>query len=452
MPHLTPEVYAMILDGTLPPRTLARALHEHLREICSTCADEWAAARALGLVPPVPEERPRELQGGAVRSAVAFSPEARRLEASARRVRSTRRQAQKELSLLLARRPERREEAIINARRRYRSRAFVELLIERGGELVRSAPRQAEHLFDLAQVSLLWAPGGLDSDWGRSLQVRAEAQRANSLRVAGDLNAAEQAFAAVRRRLAAVPLDDSTIYGEVASLEASLLWDQKRRDEAVVVLDQAVLVFQDAGDREGLARALIKRASVQREIDRFDDALAGLARARNLLDREEHTFLYLCAVVAEAPILLDLGRHEEAERVLAEAGDAFEAVQEPWWALRFRYLLGRAALGRGDLDRAELLLAEARQGFLDQGLPQDTANASLDLALVHLHQGRTAEVRRLCSETVPYFRACGLGRDALAALTLFQRSTAADAAALARLAELRRHLSGGSVARPAAGE
>lgn len=446
MPHLTAEIYRMILDGTLPPRTLARALHEHLREACSTCAEEWSAARALGLRPPAgPQGEAAEAD-----DAFAFSPASRRLEADARRVRSTRRQAQKDLRLLLARRPEQREELIINARSRYRSRAFVELLLEHCRERVRAAPREAAQLLELVPLSLLWAPGGLEADWANALQVRAEAQRANALRVAGDLPGAARAFIAARRRLANVPLADATVYGELASLEASLLWDQARHDEAAVLLDQAVLVYQEAGELEGLARALIQRASVGRERNRHDEALADLERARRLLDPEEQTFLYLFTVVGTAPILLDLGRNEEAERVLTEAQEAFEAAEEPWWALRLRGLLGRAALGRGDLDRAERLLADARQGFLEQGLPQDTANASLDLALVHLHQGRTGEVRRLCREVVPTFRALGAGRHALAALGLFQRSTAADAAALGHLAEVRRHLRRAPAGRPPA--
>jgi hypothetical protein len=102
--------------------------------------------------------------------------------------------------------------------------------------------------------------------------------------------------------------------------------------------------------------------------------------------------------------------------VLTEAEEAFEAASEPWWALRFRYLLGRAALGRATWRGPSELLADARDGFLDQELPQDTANASLDLALVYLHQGRTADVRRLCRDVAATLTALGVPRDALAAL------------------------------------
>jgi len=440
--HLTLDVYLMLLEGRLPPRTLAAALHRHLLEICPHCDGEWQAAAPLRDEARASGEIAAHSTPPDAAAAIAFSSASRRLEERAERLRSTRRQAREDLRRMLATPPERREEKIVQARTRYRSRAFCELLIEHCRERVRSDAGEAATLLELVGLALLWTPGGLEAGWAHTLAARAEAHRANALRVAGDLPAAERLFAEVRRRLARLPLDEAKVYAEVASLEASLLWDQRRYAEAAELLDGAVLVYHDAGEREGLARVLIKRASILQGLDRGGDALADLARARSLLDPKEETFLYLFTVVGTVPLLLDEGRPEEADRLLTDAEDAFEAAREPWWALRLRYLEGRAALARGDLARAELRLGEARDGFRDQGLPQDTANASLDLALVHLHQGETAEVRRLCREIAPYFRAAGVERDALAALALFARATEADAAALARVAELRRHLSG----------
>lgn len=437
MPHLTPDIYYMILDGNLPPRTLARALHHHLLETCEDCAAEWEAARQLRVGAGRDGER---VEVAETSEPIAFSPSSRRLEDDARRVRSTRHQAQQDLRRLLKLPTARREDRIINAKTRYRSRAFIELLIEHCRTRVRSAPREAAQLLELVPTCLLWAPDGLEAGWAKALYVRGEAHRANALRVAGDLPAAERLFGDVRRRLALAPLADSSLYAEVASLEASLRADQARPDEAATLLDQAVLIYQEAGEREGIARVLIKRASIVQELERSDQALADLERARGLIDPQEQTFLYLFTVVGSVPILLDLERYEEAEQILTDAEDAFESAAEPWWAFRFRGLQGRAALGRGELEQAEELLDGARQGLLEQELPYDAAAASLDLALVYLHQGRTGEVRRVCRGIAPIFRALGVQREALASLGLFQKATAVDAAVLGHLAQLRRHL------------
>lgn len=437
MLHATVDLYRLILGGMLPPRTLARTLHRHLLESCPACAEEWKAARAMV---NSEEGSPTGAELEAVEEAVPFSSGARRVDQAAQRIRAARHVAQIDLWRLLKLPRERREERIVNARTRYRSRAFAELLIEHCRERVRSAPREAAELLELVPLTLLWTPGGLAGSWAEALRVRADAHRANALRVAGDLAGAEALFAEVRRRLARAPLTESTIYGEVASLEASLRVAQARYEEAASLLDQAVALQQEANQSEALARALIKRASVARHLEHSDAALEDLARARALVDPQRNPFLYLCSVIGEVPILIDREQFEEAGRTLTSAEDAFEAANERWWELRFRYLQGRVEFGLGNLQRAERLLGDARSGFLEAGLPQDTANASLDLALVHLAQGRTADVRRLTSEIAPVFRSLGVPRDAMAALALFQRATAADASALALVAQLRRHL------------
>ncbi len=62
---------------------------------------------------------------------------------------------------------------------------------------------------------------------------------------------------------------------------------------------------------------------------------------------------------------------------------------------------------------------ETRQGFLDQGIGYDVAMVSLDLAVLYIRDGRTAEVLRIAEETVALFEAQDVHREALAALRLF---------------------------------
>jgi len=459
--HIGSEHYAYLLRGAMLPGEMLQRIHRHVLDGCATCREGWEGLVSgqrrdlrdllAGFDEPIPFDptpppstpltKPSHYES-------AFSAQATNLAREAQRLAGDQRRARRQLGELLALPPGKRERAIQRSQKRWRTPAFAHLLVEEARERVRRSPREARELLDLVHPVLLWIPDAHGAEWARTLLVRAEAHRANVLRVAGDLPAADRLFVALRRRLRLEPVVDPGVDAEVASLEASLRWDQRRYADAAELLDGAVLVSEAVGEREGLARALIKRASVVQCMDRSEEALADLARARGLLDPREESFLYLFTVVGTVPLLLDEGRPEEAERLLAEAEGAFAAAREPWWALRLRYLEGRAALARGDLLRAERRLGEARDGFLGQALPQDTANASLDLALVHLHQGRTEDVRRLCREIAPYFQGCGVERDALAALALFVNATTADAAALA--AGLRRHLAAAAVARRAA--
>lgn len=430
MPHLGKELYRLVLTGHLPPRALARVLHDHLLEVCLRCSREWRAA--------APRVAAAAERSGRATDANMEEAGAEELAREARRVRLARRWAREDLVKLLATPAEAWPAMIERARTRFRSRAVVELVVEHARELTRAEPRRAIELLELVPRLLLWTPGGQEAPWGRSLAVRAAARRANALRVVGDFAAAERNFAVVRRRLAAGPVDDTVVYAEVASLEASLHRDQRRYDEAGALLDEAVLVYHQDKRSEELARVLIQRAEIAQHFERHQDALVDLGRARRLLDPVQQTFLYLCTVIAEVPTLLDVGRPDEAEHVLLAAEDAFAAAIEPWWALRFRYLQGRAAFGQGHHERALRLLGEARQGFLDQRLPHDAAAASLDLALVHLDRGDAAEARRLARLIAPIFRSVGVEREALATLRVFQEATAEEARR--HLTTLRTHL------------
>jgi tetratricopeptide (TPR) repeat protein len=448
--HVRFEHYLFFTQGKMGSGEMLARMHRHLLDGCESCRRAWEGlveserrdiadllAEQTEPIPfdPTPPEETALASPSPYES--AFSGAARQRNQEAKRLTYEKRTARRELDALLAIPAAERHQTIMLSRKRFRSAALAHLLVEEARNRVRGSWQEALELLELARQVVVWLPRAWGTDWAKELLYRVDAHRANAHRVGGSLGEAEKRFRALRRQLVAEPVLAPSLDAEVASLEASLRGDQRRFEEAVELLDQAVLVYQETGEREGLARTLIQRAAMQHYRERYDVALADLDRARGLLDPKADGFLYLCTIVGTAPVLLDLGRAEEAERVLT-AAEEFEEASEPWWALRLRYLGGRAALGLGDLGRAERLLVDARDGFLAQELPQDVANASLDLALVYLHQG--LDVRRLCREVAASLTALGVHRDALAALNLFQKSTVADAAAIARLAEIRRHL------------
>jgi tetratricopeptide (TPR) repeat protein len=451
--HVGLDQYLLLFRGRMTSGEMLKRIHRHLLAGCESCRAGWdelvEAERAdigellAGQTEPIPFDPtpPADtpiLQPSPYES--AFSAAAKRVTEAADRLARDKRHARRELTALLALPAEKRRRSIARAKTSFRSPALANLLVEEARERVRSSWQEAIELLELARRIVVWSTDGPTSTWGRSLMLRVQAHRANAHRVGGDLGEAERRFRSVRHHLAVDPIADPSLDAEVASLEASLRWDQARHQEAATLLDQAVLIYQEVGEREGLARVLIQRASIAQQLERADQALADLERARGLVDPRTPEFLYLLIVVGSAPILLDLERYEEAERVLADAEGAFAATAELWWAFRFRYFQGRVALGRGELERAADLLGDARQGLLEQELPHDAAAASLHLALVHLHQGRTARVRGLCREIAPIFQGCGVEHAALASLALFEQATAADAAAIEQVAQLSRHL------------
>ena len=74
----------------------------------------------------------------------------------------------------------------------------------------------------------------------------------------------------------------------------------------------------------------------------------------------------------------------------------------------------------GTLDWAAFV--QMRDGFLQEGLGYDAVIVSMDLALLYLRQGRTAELKTLAREMLPIFRSQDVHREAVAALVLFQEA------------------------------
>jgi len=118
-------------------------------------------------------------------------------------------------------------------------------------------------------------------------------------------------------------------------------------------------------------------------------------------------------------------------RRLAEGlGEELDLTRLVWLEGRVRAGLGRDAEAQRDFE-------QVRRVFEARRLAYEYALVSLDLALVHLRGGRTAEVRTLAAEMLWIFRAEGVPREALAALKLFCEAAEREAATV----DLVRHIS-----------
>lgn len=346
--HVGLEHYEWVKSGRMQPGELLRLIHRHVLAGCEKCRREWDElvegehADLWELLIGEPGELPFDVPlspttGQPERPAPyasAFAAADRQITDAETALKRDRTRARKELAALLELPAGERLTAIRRARRRFRSPAFAHLLVEDARTRVRRSPREALEVLDLVRPALELIPGALAREWARALAVRAEAHRANALRVTGDLHAADRHFREVRHRLAAAGIEDAAVEAEVASLEASLRRDQRRYEEAALLLDRAAVIYETVRENEGLARVLIQRAEIGQHFERHEDALADLERARTLLDPERQPFLYLFTVVGAVPTLLDGGRYLEAERVLGQA-EGTVAAAEPWWRLRF---------------------------------------------------------------------------------------------------------------------
>jgi hypothetical protein len=120
----------------------------------------------------------------------------------------------------------------------------------------------------------------------------------------------------------------------------------------------------------------------------------------------------------------------EARDLYRETRPLYRDFGEPFIQNRRQWLKGKIARGMGRTIRAEALFLKAREGFLAEGIPYDTALISLELATLYAEQGRTADLKRLAEEIVPIFASRKIHREALAALAFLKQAIEAEAASL----------------------
>jgi tetratricopeptide (TPR) repeat protein len=311
---------------------------------------------------------------------------------------------------------------------RFHTWGVFELLIERSFETRIQDPGGSEELSLLAlRLSEHLDPDRYGSRLIEDLRARAWAYIANSCRIRSDLQGAEEAFSIAHVHLRK-GTRDSLERAILLDLEASLRRDQRRFDDAFRLLRRAIAIFlqNDQGHRAG--RSLIKLSTVHYYADDPEGGISLLYRAIELIDPEEDPRLFLCARHNLIDYLASCGRYLEAQKYYRAALPLYRAFPDALTQNRRKWVKGKIARGIGQPDQAEALFLEARDGFVCEGIPYDTALVSLDLAVLYAEQARTADLKRLAGEMVPLFSSLYLRREALAALSYLKHAAKAESA------------------------
>lgn len=422
---------------------LARHVHEHLTAVCPDCSDGW---QRLGHLRATYLERldqlTQESDPATPRTHLAATPaEIEQQEKLTAEMLRLYRNIRGEKYELLRTAPEKRVAKIRRARTRFRSPLLADFLIDLCRKRVRSAPAEAAALADLVPEILAWTE---DADptptWAPALLARAAAHRANALRIAGDLRAAERAFVELRLRLARHPLGEPAVTAEIASLEASLCIDQRRFEEAEERLYRAAIGYRAAGRASGVARTLVQHATLLQTLGRPTEILRLLDLEGPVLAHLDDAYLQVCAVTARVNALCDLERFDPAADLLDAHLDTYEASDDLNVGAIYRCLRGRVELGQGNTEAAERSFEASRDAMLTLGRTYDAAIITLYLAEALLASGKTRELARLARGLVAAFRSHGVDGETLAALQLLARAVVTERLTVAVLSDLRRRM------------
>lgn len=418
--HLTPELIAALANHELPPVVFANLVLNHLLALCPTCrtalqtayqrsqaADcfDRAFARAQDAVDERQGEKSQEL-----------------------------RQARRELTELLRAAPDARPARVRRASARFRSPLLVDLLIEEARKVMRDEPEEALQLACLAREV---AERVMVEPWSSESRARAAAHQGNASRICGDFGSAEVSFSEARRLLKKGMVAEPLIHAEVARLEGSLRMDQRRFQEAEVLLSQAVLLYRLTRETRNLVITLMNLAQLHDLRDETPAAIAINLEALRALDAEQEPQLYNWARHNLATYLCDSKDFAQARQVLSQVPREKEGRTT---CARRLWLEGRIAKGLEEMEQAESLFKGAIDAFRRLRMPLFVALCMLDLAELYLEEGRARDLMNLAGDLDPLFSMPELHAEASQALLLFQNAALQQLLSVQLLREVRSRL------------
>jgi tetratricopeptide (TPR) repeat protein len=438
--HPDRETLERFLDDALTEEE-NRTLQRHLFS-CSSCEERLIDILPLTPEGPAHEESPR--------SAIPIADDDLRYRGLVRQVLRENRQEVEQRKTRLAQ--ERRDAGrlwreirdldaatrrdLVWEDRRFQSWGFFELLLDRSRTLVLEEPAKTEQMLRLAlDVAehldpATYGPGSIGS-----AKARAWAYLGNALRVLSDFRQSEQAFRQAESYLCESwldPLDEALLL----ELKASLRRAQQRFHEALGMLDAAIDLYREVNEPHLQGRATLAKGLVLRYDGRFEEAGACFRNSLFLLDGAEEPRLLVGAQYNLIGCLQESGRAKEAGALIPETRRLMEEVAHRFDLLRLRWLEGRIAAALGQLDEAEQAFLEVSEAFIEDRIAFDAALVSLDLAALYAREGRTAEVKRLATETLPIFQSCDIHREAIAALIVFQNAAEMEQLSLGLVEEV----------------
>jgi tetratricopeptide (TPR) repeat protein len=257
----------------------------------------------------------------------------------------------------------------------------------------------------------------------REMAVELGLRRARHLRAAGDADAAA-------RQLTEKSMREWMLKtGAFARMfeEARPLLEGREALPALVRFDLLRLVADSARGRTGIdGMALLEEASklgagdakrcfgvdlqiahLARLTQRWDDALAALARARVAAEAAQNDLWMAQVLCADSAVAHSMGRGADAGRRAASAIKVADAVGDALTRMEARMRLATSSTGGGNLSRARTLYEEAREIARELGERHAEARLMQSLADIARRQTRQDAATELCAGALEVARATG---------------------------------------------
>lgn len=345
-----------------------------------------------------------------------------------------------ELLEKLERCPQERGLIIIENSDRFQTWSLCELVLERG---FATGPEDPAKALELIELGVAIAQNLSESTYSTELvhdaKARALALLGNARRITSDLVGASNALQEAEAELQKGSGDELEL-ARYMDLKSSLLFDYRNFREGFRVLDRAIKIYRSSGGEHLLGRALISKGFQLGELGDLESAIATLQDGLRRIDPQTEMRLLLAAKHNLVYYFYSAGRYHQALVLVPEVRELHREVGNTVDLVRFKWLEAKIAQGHGDLDSAETALCEVRDFFVEREISHDVAQVSLDLGTLYLRQGRIPELKKLATEILALFVGLGIGREAIAALVLFQQAVEMEKVSFGLIRDLATYL------------
>jgi tetratricopeptide (TPR) repeat protein len=316
--------------------------------------------------------------------------------------------------------------AMVQEIEEFQSWALCETVAAKSIDMAPSSPAKALELAELALRIAELCPG--DEPLRLTARGYAWFHVANARRVTNDFPDGDAALATAVVFWEAGAPRDPAFFSEamVLGLEATIRKSQRRFPEAMSRIEKALAA--DRGDLRG--KLLLLKAQILGALSEVEASTEVLRAAISHIaeKREPRT-----ALGVRLQLLFNLclqGRAAEAAIHLPAARALAEQLGQEVDLVQVAFIAAKIFAGTGRTEEAEEVFEQVRHKFASFAPPLafDYAQVSLDLALLLLEQGRTAEARTLAEEMTWIFTSQGVEREALAALRVFCEAAQQEAA------------------------
>jgi tetratricopeptide (TPR) repeat protein len=226
----------------------------------------------------------------------------------------------------------------------------------------------------------------------------------------------------------------------VQLVRASTLQEIQRFDEALALLTDCKVVFEDHGDTRRFLICGIAEGAVLHHMHRPREArtvyMDLLPLAHDLGDK--HSTAMLFNNIGHSSVELEDFR--TADTYLQQAAELFVQLELPVCLAKVELSRGRMMVRRGQLENGIRILAATRDRFLSHGLVEEAGLCGLDIVEAFLVREMAMDAESLARRIVNEFTAAQLNTRAITALGYLSEAITARRASAATAANVRQYI------------